>query len=137
MLLTVVCVKFQILQLPLAITTILLASLLLLISYQGQHIKESIVYLVFALLGLGVYLTPSHIRYYLINIHWNQNVDMDYHHWDKYSYYLYLAEEYEESLNASDKAKQIVVESDDTEWTAIIMKHNQCITTKCNWTTYR
>jgi glucose-6-phosphate-specific signal transduction histidine kinase len=87
-------------------------------------------------LSMAFYLTPTHTRYYLLNIKWNYEIDSDFITWDKYSWHLYNNQEYDESLKASNRAKQIVATSEMDEWILLVSEHNDKIKEK-TWLKYR
>jgi len=83
---------------------------------------------------------PSHIKYYLINIKWNQEIETDYYSWDKYSWFLYQNEHYNEALEASNHSLKIANQYaklyGETEFITIIDNHGKMIKNK-TWNKYR
>ena len=60
------------------------------------------------ILSMIFYIMPTHERYYLMSIKFNYEIETDYYSWDKYSWFLYNNQKYEEALEASDKAVSLV-----------------------------
>jgi hypothetical protein len=88
------------------------------------------------LLSLTFYLIPANARYHLLSIKWNQEINSDYLSYDKYSWFLYQDEHYEEALIASKKAKIIVEKTGDIMWVDLIAQHEEQIKNR-NWNKYQ
>ena len=87
-------------------------------------------------LSLFFYFMPTDTRYYLISIKWNHEIETDYFSWDKYSWFLYNNQKYDEALVASDKAVQLAQQSGLEDWIEFISEHNEKIRAQ-NWTSFR
>jgi hypothetical protein len=87
-------------------------------------------------LAVTFYLTPADIKYHLMNVRWNYEIDKDFATWDKYSWFLYQNGKYEEALDASSTALRIASEVGDPEWENFIADHRNRIEQR-SWTTFR
>jgi glucan phosphoethanolaminetransferase (alkaline phosphatase superfamily) len=90
--------------------------------------------------------TPSYRIYYFFNLNTvlNENTNQyNYRAWDKYSWFLYVAEQKQEALDANQKARHAVEESlkrdpsdpEATLFVPYIMRHTYNIQEE-NWTNY-
>jgi hypothetical protein len=84
------------------------------------------------LIGLHVFilLQPKNRIYYFLNIRYNINIDHDYITWDKYSWFLFIENKYEEAAHANKRAFEIVQKSNDVEFLELIEKHGKLIDEK-------
>jgi hypothetical protein len=87
-------------------------------------------------LAVTFYLTPADIKYHLMNVRWNYEIDKDFATWDKYSWFLYQNGKYEEALDASSTALRIASDVGDPEWENFIADHRNRIEQR-SWTTFR
>lgn len=86
---------------------------------------------------------PSHNTYYLTNIKFNHEIEIDYFSWDKYSWFLYLDGKQDEAMQASKNAQSAVEKclqnpkyGDENEYLELIKKHQLEIENK-TWKVYR
>ncbi|HLC82331.1 MAG TPA: hypothetical protein VJI69_00780 [Bacteroidia bacterium] len=86
---------------------------------------------------------PAHHTYYLTNIKFNHEIEIDYYSWDKYSWFLYIESRDDEAMQANQSA-QVAVEKclqnpifgDENEYLALIKEHELAIKNK-TWKKYR
>lgn len=74
-------------------------------------------------------------RYYFLNVYFNINIDRDYVTWDKYSWFLYQANEYNQALIANERALRISQTAQDDLWEKRIQTHHEKIKSRI-WKTY-
>jgi hypothetical protein len=129
---------------PFSNLLLLISSLLTIISivysYKLKRLKELKLLFISSIICLTFYIMPSDIRYYLINIKWNQEIETDYYSWDKYSWFLYQNAHYDQALETSNHALKIANQYakryDEVEFIEIIDNHNKMIKNK-TWNKYR
>lgn len=85
--------------------------------------------------ALAFYLTPTHSRFYILNIKWNYEIETDFITLDKYSWFLYQNGQLDEATLISDRALTIAKQSGDEFWVELIEKHNELIREK-DWTKF-
>jgi len=85
---------------------------------------------------------PAHNTYYLTNIKFNYEIEIDYRSWDKYSWFLYAEGKEEEALQANQKAQSAIEKymqnpnhGDKNEYLSIIKEHHLAIKNK-SWVKY-
>lgn len=111
---------------------LLLTLVALYLSFKENNWKQYRLILLSACLSITFFVMPTDTRYYLISIKWNYKVESDYFSWDKYSWFLYKNNKQEESLKASNRALDIVKQTNESEWIKVITNHNTRIKDK-NW----
>ena len=91
------------------------------------------------LMALGLAATTSwmspHKRFYTYNIRFNKEAMTDYHTLDKYSWFLYLGQEYDEAIKVSTLASSVANKSGDTYSVRIIEGHSVAIKAR-TWEKY-
>ncbi|HAA15373.1 MAG TPA: hypothetical protein DCE41_28225 [Cytophagales bacterium] len=80
-----------------------------------------------AILSLILFLMPVHQRYHLLHFTFHPKLGEDYRTWDKYSWFLYQADKYDEAKEASDRALSIAEKEGDESWARFIQMHNEKI----------
>ena len=108
----------------------------ILYSYKSKGVKELKLLFISNILCLIFYIIPADTQYYLTNIKWSQEVETDFHSWDKYSWFLYRNARYDEASEASNKALKMAKNSENIDFVEFIKKHNEMIKNK-TWTHYR
>jgi hypothetical protein len=88
---------------------------------------------------------PSHQLYYLVNLHPMLNSDLretNYRAWDRYSWFLYLKQEYDAAFDANQKAQKAATKSLEMapdslakEYKGILLQHEFQIVHK-QWESY-
>jgi len=131
-----VSIKF----LPIETVVMTIASLITLIfiivTIRSKKFKMILTILIPISIGLFFYFMPTHERYHILSIRWNHEIDTDYITWDKYSWFLYQNDEFNEALEVSSKARNIAQRLNDGEWVAIIDSHHKAIEER-KWKKYR
>lgn len=87
-------------------------------------------------LAIILSLTPTHERYYWLNIHFNPNANRDHITWDKYSWMLYINGEFEQAEIASEKSLRILTNDPDPRWEEVVKAHQERIK-KRDWESYK
>ena len=124
-------VKFWPLDNQLLLITRLLTIISIVYSYKSKKLNELKLLFISCLLCLTFYMMPTDIRYHLISIKWNQEIETDYYSWDKYSWFLYQNGHYDEALKTSNHASEIANQYaniyNEVEFVEIIANHNKNI----------
>lgn len=127
-------VKFWPFANQLVLITCLLTIISIVYSYKSKKLNELKLLFISSLICLTFYFMPTDIRYYLISIKWNQEIETDYYSWDKYSWFLYQNGHYEEALETSNHAYKIANQYanryNEVEFIKIIANHNKKIINK-------
>tara|TARA_Y100001972_G_C7653443_1_gene328764 strand:- start:9 stop:608 length:600 start_codon:yes stop_codon:yes gene_type:complete len=129
-------VKFLPFQSILLIVASILSVFVLIAAIRERKLNQVWFLGIIFLLALSFYLIPTHKRYHLLSIRWNHEIETDYITWDKYSWFLYQNEKFEEAYSASEKAKNIAYELEDETWMEFIEQHQQAIVNR-SWSSYR
>lgn len=87
-------------------------------------------------LALTFYFLRTDYKYFILNIKWNYEIDSDFMTLDKYSWFLYQNGEFEKALEVSDRAVEIVSETNKSDRITMIEEHRELIRTK-GWERYR
>ncbi|MFI5202871.1 MAG: hypothetical protein ACHQF2_00125 [Flavobacteriales bacterium] len=87
---------------------------------------------VIALVGLHTFILfqPKNKIYHFLNIQFNIHIESDYITWDKYSWFLFIEEKYDEALAANKRAFEIVQKTEDVEFLERIAEHGKLIEEK-------
>lgn len=118
------------------IIAICLSSIVVYQSLKKKKASQLIVVALSAALSMIFYWMPTDMRYHLFSIRWNHEIASDYQSWDKYSWFLYQNGKYKHSLDASDRATEIVESSGNDQWKKRINDHKQMIKAR-NWQRYQ
>ena len=91
----------------------------------------------------ALYLIAPSTRYRIFNILYNKEIETDFQTWDKYSWFLYRSQKFNESYEASIKAQNALLnfqlkhpEESLNVWQNQITQHQIKIREK-NWSSYR
>jgi hypothetical protein len=87
-----------------------------------------------ALAATTSWMSP-HERFYVYNIRFNDKAMTDYHTLDKYSWFLYLAQQYDRALEYNKLAENYASQSKDEIALLFIQEHKQLIVER-DWTKY-
>jgi hypothetical protein len=105
-----------------------------------KRLKELKLLCISSIICLIFYLMSSDIKYYLVSIKWNQEIETDYYSWDKYSWFLYQNAHYDKAMETSNHALKIANQQakqyGEAEFVDIINDHNKMIKNK-TWIKYR
>lgn len=119
-----------------------IALLVLLLKNNKIKTSNSILCAIIIVITIFFKFLPSHHSYYLTNIKFNYQIEIDYFSWDKYSWFLYNDGKQEEAIEANKNALKAVELSledpkhgDENEYLNFIKEHELEISNK-NWTKY-
>ena len=86
---------------------------------------------IFCFIALGVFrFMPASKKYYMWCVKFNHSIATDYFTWDKYSWFLYTDGKFDEALQASDKALDILKTEQDEEFLNMVKGHHEKIVSK-------
>ena len=105
-------------------------------AYTNKKLIKLIPIIIVMIIALFFFNMPTDQKYYLLSIKWNSEIKTDYQSLDKYSWFLYQNNKYEEALDISNQAMDIAIKAENDEWTEFIIKHNKAIAKK-NWKHFR
>ena len=126
------------------ITSILSSVLLLFLLHKNKKMisVNSIFCFVIIVLTIFFRFLPSSNTYYLTNIKFNYEIEIDYFSWDKYSWFLYKEGKENEAIQANKNAQTTINKclqnpkyGDENEYLIIIKEHQLAIENK-NWVKY-
>lgn len=104
-------------------------------AFYNKSVGQLYLLLLSAVLAATFYYMRTDVRYYITSIKWNYEVSTDYPTWDKYSWFLYQNEAFEEAEKASENALQMAITAEDQEWIDRIIEHQHWIVTQ-SWDSY-
>jgi hypothetical protein len=126
------------------IVALVLSAMLLIAGSKNKKLLSANNLFHVAVIGITVLfrLLPAHSTYYLTNIKFNHEIDIDYFSWDKYSWFLYNDGKQNEAIQANKNA-QIAAEKcllhpkygDEKKYLNLIKRHNLEIKNK-TWKQY-
>lgn len=110
---------------------------LLMTLFEPGALPQGRIFLLLAALGLSAttsWMTP-HQRFYTYNIRFNDKAEKDSHTLDKYSWFLYNGQEYNEALRISSQALNVAKEKGEKDFVPRIEEHTEAIKNR-QWEKY-
>ncbi len=112
---------------------------------QTKFKLPQIILTLYFLFSIKIAYTNSDRIFYFFNLNTILNYDsrnLDFHSWDKYSWFLYIVNKQDEAIIANQNAQKAVDEylkitqfNDELEYSTLIKQHGKLIRDK-NWTTF-
>lgn len=125
--------------LPAAFILLVLGTIISIAGYawaaQAAKLNRTMLLVACMAVAWAVFMVPTDVRFYNLNLRWSVEAESDFISWDKYSWFLYQNGNTDEALRISEKALRIAEASGDRAWIEKIKEHQSSIAIH-SWETY-
>jgi len=128
-------VKFLSFGLPVLAVSLLFTLLFIVAVIRSKNFTLMVPVVSAAFFAVSIAGMPTDDRYYLFNVKGNYEIESDYYTLDKYSWFLYQNQKFEEALQVSIEAYGIATREGDLDFFEVIDRHQIAIK-KRDWPHY-
>lgn len=128
-------VKFLAFSVPVLVLCLIFTLLFIISIVRSKNVTLLVPVVSAAFFALGVAGMPTDYRYYLFNVQGNYEIESDYYTLDKYSWFLYQNQKYDEALQVSNRAYATAAQEGNFDFLEVIDSHQSAIKIR-NWPHY-
>lgn len=127
--------KFLAFSVPVLVLCLIFTLLFIISIVRSKNVTLLVPVVSAAFFALGVAGMPTDYRYYLFNVQGNYEIESDYYTLDKYSWFLYQNQKYDEALQVSNRAYATAAQEGNFDFLEVIDSHQSAIKIR-NWPHY-